>query len=112
VTYKNVTERFANVSCVESARRLNRVLSQHSQLVRVAGKLPESIPAERKDVASSGGADSANLSNKDDYLGSKSAKIGLYALEKADLFTLLCIPPDTRGDHTPKEVYQEAWSTV
>ena len=28
-------------------------------------------------------------------------------LEKADLFNLLCIPPDARGGDTAEEVYQE-----
>jgi hypothetical protein len=32
----------------------------------------------------------------------------MYALKKADLFNLLCIPPDVLGADTPKEVYQEA----
>lgn len=27
------------------------------------------------------------------YVGSEAKKTGLYALEKADLFNLLCIPP-------------------
>ncbi len=35
-------------------------------------------------------------------------KKGLYALEQADLFNLLCIPPDKRGGDTPKDVYQQA----
>ena len=40
--------------------------------------------------------------------GSKAAKTGIYALEKADLFNLLCIPPDTREGDTAAAVYQEA----
>ena len=32
----------------------------------------------------------------------------MYALAKADLFNLLCIPPDTRGGDTSKGVYQAA----
>jgi phage tail sheath protein FI len=35
-------------------------------------------------------------------------KTGLYALEKADLFNLLCIPPDKREADTPAPVYQTA----
>ena len=41
-------------------------------------------------------------------MGSQDDKTGLYALEKADLFNLLCIPPDTRGENTNKTVYQSA----
>src|SRR5205807_3590083 len=33
---------------------------------------------------------------------------GMYALAKADLFNLLCIPPDTRTGDTSKGVYQKA----
>jgi phage tail sheath protein FI len=42
------------------------------------------------------------------YEGSKVNKTGLYALDKADLFNLLCIPPDTREGDTPPAVYQTA----
>jgi uncharacterized protein len=42
------------------------------------------------------------------YEGSKDNKTGIYALDKADLFNLLCIPPDARGGDTPAPVYQTA----
>ncbi len=45
-----------------------------------------------------------------DYEGSKDKKTGLYALDKSDLFNLLCIPPDTREGNTPNEAYQLAMS--
>src|SRR5262245_51891830 len=41
-------------------------------------------------------------------IGDRDVRTGLYALEKADLFNLLCIPPDTRGGDTSPEVYQAA----
>lgn len=44
------------------------------------------------------------------YEGSKADKTGLYALDKADLFNLLCIPPDTREGDTLSAVYQTAMS--
>ncbi len=47
------------------------------------------------------------------YEGSESDKTGIFALEKADLFNLLCIPPDDRDAsdaQTPPEVYQAALS--
>ena len=44
------------------------------------------------------------------YEGSKDNKTGLYALEKADLFNLLCIPPDTREGDVPIAIYQKAMS--
>lgn len=42
------------------------------------------------------------------YEGSKDNKTGIYALDNADLFNLLCIPPDTRDGSTPNAVYQTA----
>lgn len=42
------------------------------------------------------------------YEGSKDDKTGLYALDKADLFNLLCIPPDTREGDILSAVYQTA----
>jgi phage tail sheath protein FI len=66
---------------------------------------------EARDQAPTGqgqnGADSADL-DADAYKGSRGDKTGFYALEKADLFNLLCIPPDKREESTPDEVYQKA----
>ena len=45
-----------------------------------------------------------------DFIGSAADGSGLHALARADLFNLLCIPPDRRGGDTPKEVLQEALS--
>jgi uncharacterized protein len=42
------------------------------------------------------------------FEGSRDDKRGLFALEKADLFNLLCIPPDDRGGDVPPAVYQTA----
>jgi phage tail sheath protein FI len=42
------------------------------------------------------------------YLGSRTDQSGLYALDKADLFNLLCIPPDIRDGDVRPEVYQAA----
>jgi uncharacterized protein len=41
-------------------------------------------------------------------VGFQSKKQGLYALDKADIFNLLCIPPDARQSDTPSSVYVEA----
>jgi phage tail sheath protein FI len=43
-----------------------------------------------------------------DLLGDQASKTGIFALEKADLFNLLCIPADTRGGDTDPSVYQAA----
>jgi uncharacterized protein len=48
------------------------------------------------------------LKNDNDILGDEDKKTGMYALAKADLFNLLCIPPDARGGDTSAAVYQGA----
>jgi phage tail sheath protein FI len=54
------------------------------------------------------GASDGNSLVGADYNGDKDKKTGMYALEKADLFNLLCIPADQRGGDTPQDVYQTA----
>lgn len=44
------------------------------------------------------------------YKGNEDDKTGLHALDKADLFNLLCIPPDIHGGDTESAVYQIAMS--
>jgi phage tail sheath protein FI len=181
------TERFFNLTIVPSARRIDRVLENQSNLVRWDGEwattkpaglplvkvavdaqkalatalaanpqVPATIDAARTALANalndlrSGGlkADAqltAALAAKppvpadiaaaetavktaedamhasdgvglDDatYEGSKDNKTGLFALDKADLFNLLCIPPDGRAnsgnEDTSSAVYQSALS--
>jgi phage tail sheath protein FI len=55
----------------------------------------------------SGGGDTQPLDHPA-YTGDQAHKKGLYALENADLFNLLCIPPDTPGGDTLAAVYQDA----
>ena len=47
-----------------------------------------------------------------DFNGSPTNKTGLFALDKANLFNLLCIPPDTRDGDTPVTVYQKGMTTA
>ena len=42
------------------------------------------------------------------YKGNQNDKTGLYALDGADLFNLLCLPPDERDSDIKPAVYQEA----
>ena len=42
------------------------------------------------------------------YSGSQAAKTGIFALDKADLFNLLCILPQDRDGDVPASVYQAA----
>lgn len=121
-----VVETIRNVTVVESSRRLDRVLKEESQLVRVLEDkqlqpiLPPIRPPEnpknddeqiipiKVESEENQGIDSDSLDPQLDYVGSERAKTGLYALEKADLFNLLCIPPDVRDGDTDPGVYTEA----
>jgi phage tail sheath protein FI len=123
-------ETFLNLTTKESARRADRVLASESRLVRVSSGLTlpsnttpkahtgvltdadvwkadgKSTPAKSSpdsDVA----ADSDPL-GADDYKGDVSKKSGLYALEQADLFNLLCITADARDKEVDDGVYAEA----
>ncbi|MEK6321036.1 MAG: phage tail sheath C-terminal domain-containing protein [Acidobacteriota bacterium] len=139
------TESFLNVSVKESARRIDRVVKDDSQLVRWRGAFPaqNTLPSvtegddpvtaaeiefaeAKKELEAAKKATPpvpANISaaetkvtkatadvnaakdaikgsdglkpDQGDFNGSgkETAKAGLFALEKADLFNLLCIPP-------------------
>jgi hypothetical protein len=111
------------------SRYIQKALLQESRMVRVSTPPTSTAvndPENTKDNADptnpdnfkqgatadikyfEGGQNSQKPLDRAAYEGSKSSKTGLYALEKADLFNLLCIPADTRGEDTPKEVYQTA----
>ncbi len=122
------SEKFINVTVAPDAgaRRLDRVLQAESNLVRiqqVAGKpdLPAARPADSKPeedpanpkadktkfVGLKGGANGSSL-DVAAYQGDKDSKTGLFKLDKADLFNLLCIPPDVREGDTDNGVYRAA----
>ncbi|MGD2114509.1 MAG: phage tail sheath subtilisin-like domain-containing protein [Acidobacteriota bacterium] len=100
------TEQLRNLSVLDGSRRVDEVLARGSRLARVRGSLPGSPPADGE-ARAEGGEDGAGLAAKD-YQGSEEAKTGVFALEKADLFNLLCIPPDERDGDTEPAVYQSA----
>ncbi len=99
-------ERVINLSVEDNARRVDRVLEQQSDYIRAAAG-PFAVPGDGSDGTGLGGDDGAGLGLAD-FIGSADDKTGLYALKKADLFNLLCIPPDTRGGDVPPAVLQEA----
>ena len=129
---------FFNKVGKDSPRRVDWVLKNESNLARVQGMPPETRPKEtdaqtpalkeddlkitpfsEKDTKRTVGvaddekvADGGNLDTNDITAGSglKDNKRGLFALDKADLFNLLCIPPQNRGLTTDYEVYKEALS--
>lgn len=128
LTVRNTTtgaqETFLNMTVADSQRRVDRVLERESTLVRAASPLPVAIPSADAAIVdptiiwtddtlsspvSTDGEDSSAL-NQQAYEGSQSNKTGLFALEDADIFNLLCIPPDTRGGDVPVAVLQTALS--
>jgi len=88
---------------------LGTVLAQQSALVRYDPQdaLKSVLGAPIHSGQGSGGRDSAPL-DLADYLGDEVRKTGLYALEQAPAFNILCIPPDTADGDTSPYVYQTA----
>lgn len=123
------TETFLNVSVHHTdVNYIGRMLKQSSSLVRVQTKTdppdpndpdpwvvpltpPAIIPADHPIKADPGsGSNGGALTTSDDFIGSQAKKTGLFALEQADLFNLLCIPPDTRNGDLVAGVYGQALS--
>lgn len=110
-------EQFLNVSVVEGPRRIDMVLLNQSQLLRVHGSLPAARPAESAEpspgvdafaindpvtnyVATTQAVSSAPLvTNSYTGTGFSDAKQGLYLLKQADLFNLLCLPSEGSADY-------------
>jgi Bacteriophage tail sheath protein len=101
-TFKCVTiKRIKN-----NSNRIDLTLEHESDYVRVMGEVPSSfsIPAAvknqdgttsaAKSTSSNAGNDGEFLTDSNDYLGDPATRTGLYALEKVDIFNILCIPPD------------------
>jgi len=117
------TEEYLNVSFDENdIRFLPRMLDQRSDRLEFRKKLdgtwdfPGSLPAATNfdsndnpidPLQATGGSDGLPLGDSE-YIGSQNDKTGLYALFKADLFNLLCIPPPVRGSDTSADVYSKA----
>jgi uncharacterized protein len=105
-----VRETFRNVTVVPSVRRLDAVLANESTLLRTRDPLPAGRPDATVDVAvGTPGADGDPLTEAS-YVGAglQAAHQGLWALDGADLFNLLCIPPPAVDGDTPAGVYQQA----
>ena len=92
-----LSETFRNVSMDADAETyVVRVLEQDSNLVRVQGALPADRPSEGTQTATASSGDDGSAPTFTQYEGSQAQKTGIYALEDADLFNLLVIPPFTR----------------
>jgi len=106
-----VIEKYLNVSVVAGPRQIDKVLENQSKLVRVktlptARPAASATPAPGKDpfgdntpatnyVVTTQAIDSRALVTNS-YIGTgfSDSKQGLYLLKQADLFNLLCLPPE------------------
>lgn len=90
-------------------RFVTDVLAQQSALVRVLGALPANRPQATLALSLTGGDDGGPVGDLDvvgpDF---EQQRRGLYALENADLFNLLCIPPFSDTD----DVDQSTWDAA
>ena len=92
-TATGTVERFLNLSTAQEAtRRVDKVLEDESQLLHADGNSWSGTPPAAATATLSGGSD-GNALSATDFTENEAAKTGIYALEKADLFNLLCIPP-------------------
>jgi phage tail sheath protein FI len=99
-------ETFRNLTHVAaSERRIDRILADQSSMI-ACRTLPVARPAEAA-VTFTLGNDGAALVEAT-MIGDTELKTGIYALKKADIFNLLCIPPDIRGDDLPAGVREAA----
>ncbi|MCG8597661.1 MAG: phage tail sheath subtilisin-like domain-containing protein [Kiloniellales bacterium] len=124
-TRTGAQEVFLNLTAVDSQRRVDRVLAREAALLRATGTGPFTFPTAHDDITdptlvwteeafsspvSTDGEDSAflSISSAGDYTGIRANKERLYALEDADLFNILCIPPDQRGADVPAAALSDA----
>ena len=127
-----VLEVFRNVSLKPGSQQVDKVLANQSQLVRVRVQsdgsyaavtppaTPPTPPAQKTDIwhddTQSTGVDKGKLVTDGDNLtaddftgpGLDANKQGLYALEKVDLFNLVCIPPLSAATDVPQNLWQDA----
>jgi phage tail sheath protein FI len=117
------TETFLNISTdVNNPRNATKVLEQQSALIRIRTasatrpfptlgsplSSPLSCPPGRVCVTTQG-SDGAAVTETQ-VAGSASGKTGMFALEKADIFNLLCIPPFALGGDVPPSLLATAAS--
>ncbi len=118
------TETYTNVSFNDNPTRIDRVLkSNNSMLQYDPSATPAALPPFHADLVA--GADvwgddkysaaakiAADNDDKDMWKdkkpGDEATKTRLFALDNADLFNLLVIPPDTRDGTLPNDIYQAA----
>lgn len=115
-------EVFRNLSVgADHPRRVDLVLANGSGLVRSFGALAAARPpasgnvplgADPFDAATSTGVSTAASDgvalSSGDYIASQADKTGIYALDDADIFNILCLPPMTHDLDIPASVWTAA----
>lgn len=99
-----VVETLRNLTFADSPRRVDRVLASESSYLRAvslppADTLGTAVATTLTNPDADTGSDGQPLTLADDYFG--TAKAGVNALDKTDIFNLLCLPPDTQGGDLP-----------
>jgi uncharacterized protein len=106
------SEVFRNISVnAASSRYVGTVLEQEANFVRLVGSAPAARPnATPPATPAAPGTAGTNGSpiTATQVQGSAANKTGIFALEDADLFNLLCIPPLTPTTNVTKAVWDAA----
>lgn len=114
-TSTGTIEKYLNLSADPNGKRfITKVLAEESQLVAVSGNVPNAQPTSGiftcsqmvgNQVVDLDGSPITDM----DVMGNVGNKTGIYALDNADLFNLLCIPPyDDSADPVPAGAYATA----
>jgi phage tail sheath protein FI len=108
-------EVFLNVSHKSDHKRyVVTVLEEESDLVRVDETTVSALSAKPPDgdySADSNGSDGGDLADTDIVPASNNKK-GIYALDSADIFNLLCIPPPDPSGTTTSSLYSAVYATA
>ena len=103
-----VLETYLNLSVTDTEPRTSSGSSSRARTCSRSQAVPHqwSRPPARTNTTTvtTAGTDSGDLA-AGDCQGSQANKTGIFALETADLFNLLSIPPDKRGEDTDPAVY-------
>lgn len=109
-------ESFLNVSVTAtSPRYVLRVLAEQSKLVRVQDNAATNVGASGPtagdppvtNTAAGAGRDGGDIDTAH-VKGASGARTGIYALTKADLFNLLCLPPPTLATDHDNGIWADA----
>jgi len=115
-TETGVNETFRNLSVdPKDFRFIGNILEFHSNLVRLDGNAPCIRPSEDdygnpKFVCVKDSGSDGDPLTAEEIIGDSKSKTGIYALDNADLFNLLCIPTFHQNDNTDSRllVYEKA----